>query len=116
MIPEADGLNAEAAAGVDSILRDASARPEGYWRDALTLPGAKNAAKTGTSNLCFKRSVLGNCTDYGVNNVWTLGYTDDLVVGVWVGNADNSPMIREADGLNAAAPVWKAFMGAAGKR
>lgn len=111
--PPVQAIPATAAANVDSILRDASMRPEGYWRDALTLPGGKNAAKTGTSNLCFKRSVLGNCTDYGVNNVWTLGYTDDLVVGVWVGNADNQPMIPEADGLNAAAPVWKAFMGAA---
>ncbi len=104
-----------AAAAVDSILRDASMRPEGYWRDILTIPGAKNAAKTGTSNLCFRRNLLGNCTKYGVNNVWTLGYTDDLVVGVWVGNADHSPMITEADGLNAAAPLWKAFMEGARK-
>ncbi len=100
----------EAAAAVDSILRDATARPEGFWRDTLTLKGAKNAAKTGTSNLCFRRDLWGNCTDYGVNNVWTLGYTDNLVVGVWVGNADNAPMINEADGLNLAAPIWKTFM------
>lgn len=100
----------EAAAAVDSILRDATARPEGFWRDTLTLKGTKNAAKTGTSNLCFRRDIWGNCTDYGVNNVWTMGYTDDIVVGVWVGNADNSPMIKEADGLNLAAPIWKKFM------
>lgn len=108
--PPEQAIPPTAAAAVDSILRDSSVRPEGFWRDTLTLKDVDNAAKTGTSNLCFRRDLWGNCTDYGVNNVWTLGYTDDLVVGVWVGNADNSAMIPEADGLNLAAPIWKTFM------
>ena len=45
-----------------------------------------------------------------MNNVWTLGYTDQLVVGVWVGNADNSVMDPLADGLTVAAPIWKSFL------
>jgi membrane carboxypeptidase/penicillin-binding protein PbpC len=53
------------------------------------------AAKTGTSN------------DYRDN--WTLGYTPDLAVGVWVGNADYSPM-KEISGVSGAGPIWAEFM------
>ena len=56
------------------------------------------AAKTGTT------------TDFRDN--WTVGYTPDLVVGVWVGNADNAPM-RETSGVSGAAPIWHDFMEAA---
>jgi membrane peptidoglycan carboxypeptidase len=53
------------------------------------------AAKTGTTN------------DFRDN--WTLGYTPDLVTGVWVGNADYTPMVNTT-GLTGAAPIWSAFM------
>ncbi len=49
------------------------------------------AAKTGT-------------TDNFVDN-WTLGYTPDVVVGVWSGNADNSQLYN-AIGITGAAPIW----------
>jgi membrane peptidoglycan carboxypeptidase len=103
-------LDPEAAAGVDDILRDANARPEGPWRNVLTIGSTRNGAKTGTSNLCFRRGFDGNCLEYGVSNVWTLGYTDNLVVGVWVGNADATPLANDADGLNVAAPIWHRFL------
>ena len=60
----------------------------------LNLP-FQAAAKTGTTN------------DFRDN--WTLGYTPDLAVGVWVGNADYTPMINTT-GLSGAAPIWSAFM------
>ena len=53
------------------------------------------AAKTGTTN------------DFRDN--WTLGYTPDLAVGVWIGNADYTPM-QDVTGLTGAAPVWSNFM------
>jgi 1A family penicillin-binding protein len=49
------------------------------------------AAKTGTTN------------DFRDN--WTVGYTTDYVMGVWVGNDDNSPMIN-VSGISGAAPIW----------
>jgi len=49
------------------------------------------AAKTGTT------------TDFRDN--WTVGYTTDYVMGVWVGNDDNSPMI-DVTGVQGAAPIW----------
>ncbi len=117
--PEIPGLQAipdEAAIDVAEILGDPKNRPAGSWRAALTIPGTATAAKTGTSNVCFKRNRANNCVEYGVNNTWTLGFTDDFVVGVWVGNADNSVMAPQADGLNTAAPIWKEFLIRAGKQ
>ncbi|GHO88938.1 transglycosylase domain-containing protein [Dictyobacter formicarum] len=49
------------------------------------------AAKTGT-------------TDSFRDN-WTVGYTPDVTVAVWVGNADNSPMYQVI-GITGAAPIW----------
>lgn len=106
----AQAIDPQAAEWVDEILRDSNLRPEGFWRSMLTIPGIDTAAKTGTSNVCFQRDAFGRCTEYGVNNVWTLGYTDELVIGVWVGNADNSVLDPLADGLTVAAPIWRAFV------
>jgi len=38
-----------------------------------------------------------------------VGYTPDLVTGVWVGNADNQPM-RDVSGISGAGPIWHDFM------
>ncbi len=50
------------------------------------------AAKTGT-------------TDNFVDN-WTIGYTPNVVVGVWSGNADNSQFRGNVVGITGAAPIW----------
>lgn len=83
---------------MNSILSDNEARsPVFGLSSSLYLPGWKTAVKTGTTQ----------------NNVdgWCIGYTPNLVAGVWVGNNDNRPMAQSA--LNVAAPVWNAFMAAA---
>jgi penicillin-binding protein 1C len=80
---------------ISSILSDNNARSWMFGTNsALNLP-FQVAAKTGTSN------------DFRDN--WTLGYTPDLVTGVWVGNADYTPMINTS-GLSGAAPIWSQFM------
>ena len=56
------------------------------------------AGKTGTSQ------------DY--RDAWFVGFTADLVVGVWVGNDDNSPTRRVVGG-GAPASIWHDFMTAA---
>jgi len=56
------------------------------------------AGKTGTSQ------------DY--RDAWFIGFNDELVVGVWVGNDDHSPMNRVTGGSLPAA-IWKNFMTAA---
>lgn len=65
---------------------------------AAALPGQRVYGKTGTSQ---------NWRD-----AWFIGYTDRLVVGVWVGNDDNSPMARVAGG-GVPARIWREFMVAA---
>jgi membrane peptidoglycan carboxypeptidase len=66
-----------------------------FGRNSLLNLPFQVAAKTGTTN------------DFRDN--WTLGYTPDLVTGVWVGNADYTPMVNTT-GLTGAAPIWSAFM------
>jgi len=58
------------------------------------------AAKTGTTR---------NSRDN-----WTIGYTPDIIVGVWVGNADNTPM-KNTSGITGAGPIFHETMLAATK-
>jgi len=82
---------------ISSILSDPEARaPMFGYPSVLDLPFAA-AAKTGTTN------------DYRDN--WTLGYTPDLVVGVWVGNADYSPMVNTTGVSGAGADLGESDAG-----
>jgi membrane peptidoglycan carboxypeptidase len=83
---------------INSILSDNQARTWMFGSNSALNLSFPVAAKTGTSN------------DFRDN--WTLGYTPDLVTGVWVGNADYTPMINTS-GLSGAAPIWSQFMQAA---
>jgi len=94
-------IRAEHAYLMSTILSDYEARrPMFGTHPVINLPFPV-AAKTGTTN------------DFRDN--WTLGYTPDLAVGVWVGNADYTPM-QNTTGLSGAAPIWAAFMQAAIQR
>lgn len=95
---------------VTSVLSDVSARPGEYWQNALSVPGYQAAAKTGTSNKCLERDARGNCKNRKPDNMWTMGYTPNLVVGVWAGNADATALSERAESLNLVAPIWKEFM------
>jgi 1A family penicillin-binding protein len=80
---------------ITDILSDPFARIStfGEWSVLnLTRPAA---VKTGTT------------TDWRDN--WTVGYTPDLVVGVWTGNADNEPM-EHVSGVTGAGPIWHDVM------
>ncbi len=80
---------------ISSILSDTKARVPAFGTNPIINLPFTVAAKTGTSN------------DFRDN--WTMGYTPDLVVGVWVGNADYTPMLNTT-GLSGAAPIWAQFM------
>ncbi len=81
-----------------SILSDNEARAPMFGRNSMLSLPFPAAAKTGTTN------------DFRDN--WTMGFTPDLAVGVWVGNADYTPM-QNTTGLSGAAPIWSQFMQAA---
>jgi membrane peptidoglycan carboxypeptidase len=95
---------------VTSVLSDAGARPNEFWSSVLSVPGFQAAAKTGTSNKCLERDAKGNCKQRKPDNMWTMGYTPNLVVGVWIGNADATALSDKAEALSVAAPIWKDFM------
>ena len=80
---------------INSILSDNEARSWMFGRSSALNLSFQVAAKTGTTN------------DFRDN--WTLGYTPDLATGVWVGNADYTPMVNTS-GLSGAAPIWSQFM------
>jgi membrane carboxypeptidase/penicillin-binding protein len=44
-------------------------------------------------------------------DLWTAGYTPQITTVVWAGNVDGSATKSTCDGLNCAAPIWKAYMG-----
>ncbi len=80
---------------ITHILSDNDARSIEFGRNSLLNLSRPAAAKTGTTN------------DFRDNLV--LGYTLNLVVGVWVGNADYSPM-QGTTGLSGAGPIWRNFI------
>ncbi len=83
---------------ITDILRDRTARVSAFGdHSALDLP-FEVAAKTGTSK--------------GYRDNWTVGYTNEVTVGVWVGNFDGSAMTK-VSGITGAAPLFALAMSAA---
>jgi len=80
---------------ITDILSDNEARIPAFGPNSSLQIGRPAAAKTGTT------------TDFRDN--WVLGYTPNLVVGIWVGNADNTPMV-EVTGISGAGPIYNQFM------
>lgn len=111
--PENEGTQAidtGIAYEVTSILSDTAARPNEFWQNVLSVPGFQAAAKTGTSNKCLVRADSGGCTERRPSDLWTMGYTPNLVTGIWIGNADAAPLAEKAESLSQASPIWKEFM------
>ena len=80
------------------ILSDNNARQPVFGEsNLLQVSGHTVAVKTGT-------------TDQKRDN-WTVGYTPNLAVGVWVGNNDNTVMAPSiTSGVTGAAPIWNKIM------
>jgi penicillin-binding protein 1A len=76
-----------------TMLKDVVNYGTGWRARALRVP---TAGKTGTTN------------DY--MDAWFLGYTTDMVTGVWVGYDEPRPLGPEETGSRAAAPIWVDFM------
>lgn len=88
-------VSPETAYLISDILADNNARAPAFGPNSALLLSFPAAVKTGTTN------------DFRDN--LTLGYTPDLVTGVWVGNADYTPMVNTS-GVTGAAPIWQSFM------
>lgn len=91
-------LRPEIAYLISDILSDRYARMRAFGAQSVLDIDRPAAVKTGTT------------TDWRDN--WTVGYTPDRVVGVWVGNADGQSM-EQISGITGAGPVWQQVMLAA---
>ena len=74
---------------MQSVIQHGTAR-------ALRVLERPAAGKTGTTN------------DY--DDAWFVGYTPELVTGVWVGRDDNVSLGHGETGGKVAAPIWLDFM------
>lgn len=81
---------------MNDILSDNNARLLAFGANSLLKTNKPIAVKTGTTN------------DQRDN--WTVGWSKTTMVGVWVGNNDNSEMKRVASGITGASPIWRRIM------
>ncbi|MCL2110359.1 transglycosylase domain-containing protein, partial [Microgenomates group bacterium] len=88
---------------ITEIMRDNRARSSVFGANSeLVIRGERPfgnkdvAVKTGTTN--------------DLRDNWTVGFTPERMVVVWVGNNDNTPMSRIASGVTGAAPIWNDIM------
>ena len=88
-------ISPQAAWLITDILADDVARRPAFGSNSVLKLPFDAAAKTGTT------------TDWRDN--WTVGYSTQRLVGVWVGNADNSPML-DVSGVDGAGPIWHDLM------
>ena len=90
-------LSPEIAYLMTSILSDRAAREPGFGgvRELLDLADRPAAVKTGTTE--------------NTRDALTVGFTPQLATGVWVGNADGTPM-DDVTGVRGAGPIWQRFM------
>lgn len=93
--PEPVVLSPAAAAIITDILSDNTARAPAFGEHSCLNLGFPCAVKTGTSK------------DYRDN--WTIGFTTEYLVGVWIGNFDGSPM-HGVSGVTGAAPLFRDIM------
>ncbi len=102
-LQEKEVLPEPVASLISSVLSDNVAKIPGYGPISSSNFYFKDrpvAAKTGTTN------------DY--RDVWVIGYTPSVVLGMWGGNNDNTPIDKKVAGF-VLAPIWHKAMLAAMK-
>ncbi len=87
-------LSPQEAFIISNILSDNGARLMTFGESSsIKISDRQVAVKTGTTN------------DRRDN--WTIGWNPQVIVGVWVGNNDNSQMKQLVSGVSGAAPIWR---------
>lgn len=91
-------LQPESSYMISHIMRDDRARWLGFGSNSkLVIKGKEVAVKTGTTN--------------DLRDNWTIGFTPEYLISVWVGNTDGSAMNnRLVSGVTGAAPIWHQLM------
>lgn len=84
---------------INDMLTDNNARLLVFGANSLLNTGQPIAVKTGTTN--------------EQKDNWTIGWSQEVIVGTWVGNSDNSSMKQVASGITGASPIWRRIINAA---
>ncbi len=84
---------------INHVLSDDSARAMAFGSGSQLNLSSNVAVKTGTTN--------------DARDNWAVGWSQEVMVGAWVGNNDNSVMKRVASGVSGATPIWRKIMEAA---
>jgi penicillin-binding protein 1C len=81
---------------ISDILADNAARSPAMGSNSpLNTGNIRSSVKTGTTD--------------DVKDNWTVGYTRNIAVGVWVGNNNGDPLVNSS-GLTGAAPIWNSVL------
>lgn len=80
---------------ISDVISDSNARLKSFGEGNILELSFPAAVKTGTT-----RNFRDN---------WTMGFSTELLTGVWVGNADATPM-ENISGIDGAGPIWHDFM------
>jgi penicillin-binding protein 1C len=87
-------LGSDVAFIISDILKDNAARTPAFGpaSDLVVRDHPEVSVKTGTTN--------------DLKDNWTIGYTGQAVVVVWVGNNNNTSMSGTVSGVSGASPIW----------
>ena len=94
-------ISTEGAYLISNVLSDNQTRSS-VFGSSLNVTGTDGRTKTA--------AVKTGTTDDS-RDAWTIGYTPDIAVGVWVGNNNNEVMANGGAGM--AGPIWRNMMGQA---
>lgn len=72
---------------------------------AVVVEGTAQRARELKRTVCGKTGTTNDYTD-----AWFIGFDERLVVGVWVGRDDHTPIGPKETGSRAALPIWIEFM------
>lgn len=96
---EKEVLSESVTSLISNVLSDQVAKIPAYGVNSpLSFGDRPVATKTGTTN------------DY--RDVWVIGYTPSVVIGMWGGNNNNTPIDKKVAGL-VLAPIWHKAMATA---
>jgi penicillin-binding protein 1A len=88
----------------------AGMRSEGTLDEMKDMLGAVVAKGTGRGAALEVPAFGKTGTTQDSRDTWFVGFAQDLVVGVWIGNDDNSPLGSNMAGGGLPAQVWRSFM------
>jgi penicillin-binding protein 1C len=110
-------LDASVQPATERVRRPLASHRTAYWvTDILSDDAAREIifGRGGSLEFSFPVAVKTG-TSQAYHDNWTIGYTREVTVGVWVGNFDRTPL-KSSTGVTGAAPVFHAVMLAAARR